>query len=150
MKDPKSKCCKADMTVYEADEGTNFYVCTKCQSPTDAEPPKCKKCWAGIHAPECHYKPASHVCEKGCFNFVYSKKMTLVKLPRPKKCAKCKKPITHYPYTHSAVRNGESLKGSFHTECFEEILECEHKNVAEAESDNGGIVKICKICLEEL
>ena len=35
MKDPKSKCCNADMTVHEADEGTNFYVCVKCKSPTD-------------------------------------------------------------------------------------------------------------------
>src|SRR3990167_2197233 len=38
MKDPKSKCCNADMTVHEADEGTNFYVCVKCQKPTDSRP----------------------------------------------------------------------------------------------------------------
>lgn len=33
----KSKCCKAEMEVASADEGTNFYVCSACSKACDAD-----------------------------------------------------------------------------------------------------------------
>lgn len=31
----KSRCCKADVDVYSANEGTSFYICMKCELPCD-------------------------------------------------------------------------------------------------------------------
>lgn len=30
-----SRCCKDEVYVYSAHEGTSFYVCTKCDRPCD-------------------------------------------------------------------------------------------------------------------
>lgn len=30
-----SRCCKDKISVYSCDEGTSFYVCYRCDMPTD-------------------------------------------------------------------------------------------------------------------
>ena len=118
MKDPKSKCCNADMTVHEADEGTNFYVCVKCQKPTDSRPEiivtacTCASFFTvrGKHKPDCPKQMNKKKNHKTC------KKENCNRAPYILSGEFCERHCTVCTYCQYEPENGHALTCEFYKE----------------------------------